>query len=109
VNTAGGSGCKLDWLVPVSAHINETKAVMIGVMGEFGRPMTSAELYAIWDGAKPLQTIEYHLSTLVKANVVELVFGPELHFQLAPAARDPKVTFQGAVPLGIAESKCTEL
>jgi len=84
----------MDWLVPAPAHINKTKAMMIAVMGEFDRPMTSAELYAMWDGAKPLQTIEYHLSTLVMANVVELVFGPELHFQLVPAARDPKLLFR---------------
>lgn len=57
---------------------------MIAVMGEFDHPMTSAELYAIWDGTKPLQTIEYHLSTLVMAGVAEVVFGPELHFQLVP-------------------------
>lgn len=63
-------------------RINETKALMVAVMAEFGRPVTSAELYAIWDGTKTLQTIEYHLSTLVKANVAEIVFGPELHFQL---------------------------
>lgn len=76
-------------LRPIDArpHINETKALMIAVMGEFGRPMTSAEIYALWGGAKPLQTIEYHLSTLVKANVAELVFGPELHFQLVPVAK----------------------
>jgi hypothetical protein len=57
---------------------------MIAVMGEFDRPMTSAELYAIWDGTKPLRAIEYHLSTLVKAKVAEVVLGPELHFQLVP-------------------------
>ena len=68
--------------------VNETKALVVVVMGEFGRPMTSAELYAIWDGTKPLQAIEYHLSTLVKAKVAEVVFDPELHFQLVPVSKD---------------------
>ncbi len=61
---------------------------MIAVMGEFDRPMTSAELYAIWDGSKPLEVIEYHLDTLVKAGVAEVVLGPELHFQLVPEPGD---------------------
>jgi hypothetical protein len=80
---------------------------MIAVMGEFGRPMTSGELYAIWDGTKPLQTIEYHLSTLVKAKVVELVIGPESQFQLVPLREGAK-SLSGAVPLALAESKRTK-
>ena len=68
--------------------VNETKALIVAVMGEFDRPMTSAELFGIWDGTKPLRVIEYHLSTLVRANVAEVVFGPELHFQLVPAPGD---------------------
>lgn len=76
--------------------MNETKALMIAVMGEFDRPMTSAELYAIWDGTKPLQVIEYHLSTLVKAGVAEVVYGPELHFCLTPASGDSKSHLPGS-------------
>ena len=66
--------------------VSETKALIIAVMSEFDRPMTSAELYAIWDGTKPLQAIEYHLSTLVKTGVAEMVYGPELHFSLTVQA-----------------------
>ncbi len=53
---------------------------MIAVMGEFDRPITSGELYAVWDGTKSLETFEYHLVTLVKAGVAEVVYGPELSF-----------------------------
>ena len=81
-----GAGVSLDWVAP--RPINETKALMIAVMGEFDRPMTSAELYGIWDGTKSLKAIEYHLSTLAMAKVVEVVFGPELHFQLVPVIGD---------------------
>lgn len=73
--------------VGAQPRINETKALLIAVMGEIGRPVTSAELYAIWNGTKPLQVFEYHLITLVKAKVVEVVLGPELHFQLVPMPR----------------------
>lgn len=58
--------------------------LIVAVMGELDRPMTSVELYAIWDGTKPLQVIEYHLSSLVRAKVAEVVLGPELQFQLVP-------------------------
>jgi hypothetical protein len=75
--------------------VSETKVLIVAVMGEFGRPVTSAELYAIWDGTKPLQTIEYHLSTLVKADVAEVVLGPELHFQLVPVSRDTASLSEG--------------
>jgi hypothetical protein len=74
--------------------VSETKALMIAVMAEFDRPVTSAELYAIWNGTKPLQTIEYHLSSLVKAKIAEVVFGPELHFQLVPALGEAKSPFR---------------
>jgi len=69
---------------------------MIAVMGEFDRPMTSAELYGIWDGTKPLQAIEYHLSTLVKAGVAEVVYGPELHFCLTPVGEESKSHLAGS-------------
>lgn len=65
--------------------VNETKVLIVAVMGEFGRPVTAGELYAVWDGAKPLHTFNYHLDTLVKAGVVEVVLGPELYFQLIGA------------------------
>jgi hypothetical protein len=51
-------------------------------MRELGRPVTSAELYKKLDGALSLTEIEFDLSTLVKEKVVEVVYGPELHFDL---------------------------
>lgn len=69
--------------------VNETKGLIVAVMREFDRPITSSELYAIWNGTKPLKTFEYHLSTLVKAKVAEVVFGPELHFQLVGETTEP--------------------
>ncbi len=62
--------------------VNGTKTAIIAVMAEFDRPVTSAELYAVFDGERSLGAIEYHLLTLVKAKVVEVVYGPELHFAL---------------------------
>jgi hypothetical protein len=62
--------------------VNETKAAIIAVMSEFDRSMTLAELYAVFDGERSLDAIEYHLFTLVKARIAEVVLGPELHFQL---------------------------
>jgi hypothetical protein len=56
--------------------VGETKALMIAVMGEFNRPMTSAEL--------------------VKAGVAEVVYGPELHFCLTAASGESK-SHSGAV------------
>lgn len=58
--------------------VNGTKVAIIAVMSEFDRPMTSAELYAIFDGERSLKAIEYHLSTLVEAKVAEVVYGLEL-------------------------------
>ena len=49
---------------------------------ELDRPVTSKELYAIFDREWSLKAIEYHLYTLVKAKVAEVVYGPELHFRL---------------------------
>jgi hypothetical protein len=61
---------------------------MIAVMVEFDRPMTSAELYAIFDGRRSLKAIEYHLCTLVKAKVAEVAYGPELHFHHVSRGQD---------------------
>lgn len=63
-------------------HIHEAKAAIVAEMGELDRPVTSKELYTRLDRAWSLRSIEYHLSTLVKTKVVEIVFGPELHFSL---------------------------
>lgn len=68
-----------------------TKAAIVAVMRELDRPVSAEGLHGIWGKAKPLAAIDYHLATLVKAKVVEVVFGPELHFQLTPAERDTRV------------------
>jgi predicted HTH transcriptional regulator len=64
------------------SHIHEAKKAIVAEMRELDRPVTSKELYARLDRAWSLKAIEYHLSTLVKTGVVEIVFGPELHFSL---------------------------
>jgi hypothetical protein len=64
------------------SHVHEAKATIVAEMRELDRPVTSEELHTNLDGAWSLRAIEYHLSTLVKTRVVEVVFGPELHFSL---------------------------
>lgn len=71
------------------------------------RPVTSQELYARLNCAWSLKAIEYHLSTFVKTKVVEIVFGPELHFSLTDSGI--KGPTGGAVPLALADLKRTEL
>lgn len=88
--------------------VNETRALIVAVIGQFGRSMSSAELCAIWDGTKPLQVIEYHLSTLVKAGVAEVVYGPELRFCLVAIEWESESHPSGAVPSALAECKRTE-
>jgi hypothetical protein len=68
--------------VSARSPIHEAKTAIIVEMGELDRPVTSKELYARLDRAWSLKAIEYHLSTLVNTGVVEIVFGPELHFSL---------------------------
>ena len=75
---AGGTTC-------ARSRINPTKKVILAVMHELDRPVSSGALQAIWDGTKPLAVFEYHLSTLVMAGVAELVVTKEeLLFRLAP-------------------------
>lgn len=69
------------------SHIHEAKAAIVAEMRELGRPVTSKDLYARLDRAWSLKAIEYHLSTLVKTRVVEIVFGPELHFSLTESGK----------------------
>lgn len=64
------------------SHIQEAKAAIVAEMRELDRPVTSQELYKNLGGAWSLKAIEYHLSALVTTGVVEIVFGPELHFRL---------------------------
>jgi hypothetical protein len=63
-------------------HIHEAKTAIVAEMQELDRPVPSKELYARLDRAWSLKAIEYHLSTLVRTKVVEIVFGPELRFRL---------------------------
>ncbi len=62
--------------------VSETKQAIVAVMRELGRPVTSSELQKIWAEHKALEIFEYHLVTLVKAKVAEVVDGRELHFRL---------------------------
>ena len=82
VGTIDGSARTLDRAAPAPVVVNETKLAIIAVMQELDRPITSIELQVIWAEDKPLEIFEYHLSTLVKAKVAEVVYGPELHFGL---------------------------
>ena len=83
----GGSGRTLDQAVPAPVIVNQTKLAIVAVMQQLGCPVTSVELQKIWAEHKTLEIFEYHLSTLVKARVVELVFGcSELHFRLVRRA-----------------------
>lgn len=76
----GGTGRpRLDARSP----LHGAKAAVVAAMRELDRPVTSQELHKNLDGAYSLEAIEYHLSTLVKTRIVEIVLGPELHFSLA--------------------------
>jgi hypothetical protein len=55
-------------------------------MQQLGCPVSSIELQKIWAEHKALEIFEYHLSTLVKAKVAEIAYGPELHFCLVRGA-----------------------
>lgn len=66
----------------VRSHTHPAKKAIVAEMRELDRPVTSKRLYMNLDRAWSLKAIEYHLSTLVTTGVVEIVFGPELHFDL---------------------------
>ena len=89
VKTTSGSGRK--GAAPAPVLVNQTKVAIIAVMQELERPVSSIELQAIWAEHKDLRIFEYHLSTLVKAKVAEVVYGPELHFQLIGAGPGPEI------------------
>jgi hypothetical protein len=82
LRAAGIDGTGRPSQVGARSHIHEAKKAIVAEMRELDRPVTSKELYARLDRAWSLKAIEYHLSTLVKTGVVEIVFGPELHFSL---------------------------
>jgi hypothetical protein len=68
--------------VSARSHIHEAKKAIVAEMRELRRPVTSKELNARLERRWSLKAIEYHLSTLVKTKVVEIVLGPELRFRL---------------------------
>ena len=81
--------------------INETKLAVLSVMDAFGRPVTAEELYRVWGEAKSPAIFDYHLSTLVRMGVVEIVMGPELRFGLVDAVdADSGPGLQGGAPQG---------
>lgn len=82
----GGSGHTLDRAAPAPVIVNQTKLAIVAVMQQLGCPVTSIDLQKIWAEHKALEIFEYHLSTLVKAKVVEIAYGPELHFCLVREA-----------------------
>jgi hypothetical protein len=90
-----GSGRRLNRTASAPV-VNETKLAIVAVMHEVDRPVTSSELQAIWAEPKDLKIFEYHLCTLVKARVVEVAHGPELHFRLVSRgqAGEPSVREQ---------------
>jgi len=71
-------------------HIHEAKRAIVAEMGGLDRPVTSKELHKNLDGVWSLKAIEYHLSTLVKTGVIEVVFGPELRFTLTKGWRSTR-------------------
>lgn len=76
----GGAGRASQVSARSPAH--RAKEMVIAEMCELDAPVTSKRLYINLERALSLKAIEYHLSTLVKTKVVEIVLGPELHFQL---------------------------
>ena len=55
-------------------------------MYAFGRPVTEQELLSVWGKYKRPEILKYHLRTLLEAQVVEIVSGPELQYGLVGAA-----------------------
>lgn len=77
---AGGTGRFSQ--VSVRSYAHPAKVAIIAEMRKLNRPVTSKLLYAKLERAWSLRAIEYHLDTLRKTGIVEVVFGPELHFDL---------------------------
>jgi len=82
VKATGGSGRSLDRASAPPIVVSQTKRAIIAVMQQLGRPVTSTELQKIWAEDKALEIFEYHLCTLVKAGVVEIVLGQTIRFQI---------------------------
>lgn len=61
---------------------SEARAAIVAKLRELDRAVTVAKLYAELEGPWSLAAVEYHLTVLVKAGVVEMVLGPEIQFGL---------------------------
>jgi hypothetical protein len=81
-----GSG-RIDRTASAPIIAGEAKAAIVAEMEALDRPVTSKELYARLNRAWSLKAIKYHLSTLVKTKVVEIVLGLELHFRLTAGSK----------------------
>jgi hypothetical protein len=76
--------------VGTRSHSYKAKLAIVAKMRELDRPVTSKELYAELDRAWSLKAIEYHLDTLRKTGIVEILVGPELHFSLLDSRAETK-------------------
>lgn len=80
--------------------VNETKLALVAVMLELDRPVTSSEFRGLLLQRKPYSIFKYHLSTLVKARVAELVVDPdELRFRLNGSNQQGIEEFLASMPL----------
>jgi hypothetical protein len=93
--TTKGGGYALHRSAPAPCVGNETKAGIIAKMQELGRATTSHELYEAWEESKPESVFDYHLSTLVRAGMAEVISGPELHFRLTARVAVAPTVLQG--------------
>jgi hypothetical protein len=68
--------------VSARSHIHGAKKAIVTELGELDRAATSKEVYKRLDRVWSLKAIEYHLDSLRKIGILEVVLGPELHFSL---------------------------
>jgi hypothetical protein len=77
--------------VPPAYIVNEAKLQVIAAMGKLDRPVSAEELLSFWRGkkrwcgSKKRSILDYHLSTLLRTGVAELVSGREPRFRLTEA------------------------
>lgn len=85
---------------PALRLVNETKLAIVAAMLELDRPVTSSDLQAFWQKPKALEIFEYHLNTLVEAEMAELVVDPdELRFRLNGSNQQGIEEFLASMPL----------
>jgi len=78
--------------------VNATRTSIVRAMRVLDRPATVEELRERLDDSLPQATVEYHLSALVAARIVKMVFGEgEPCFRLLSQDEEAEI-FQGAVP-----------